>query len=92
MNTGLLEAFLEGPAHQRHHPRIALRVQYFYSLFNGLYSGQRISAHQIVVQGGHWQTRDKRVQPHGDFCQLHCNIVIVDAVDAVAGYLAAEQH
>ena len=32
------------------------------------------------------------MQPHGNFGQLHCDIVIVDAVDAVAGYLSAEQH
>ena len=32
------------------------------------------------------------MQPHSDFCQLHCYIVVVNAIDAVAGYLATEQH
>ena len=53
MSASLLQAFLYLRAHQRYLPRLALRVQNFDGFLDRLHSGQRISAHKVVVQCGH---------------------------------------
>ena len=72
--------------------RVGVGVEGRHHLVEGADAGEAVAADEVVVEQRQRQAGDERVNPDGQPGEFHSYPVAVHAVDAMAGYLAAQQR